>query len=169
MLPVAFALTSCNYLVGESEKLRFTKQENTSGVLRLDGYYSEIDTVDKYVYKSIVFFYKDGTLLDLGTYNQFDFSEKLITDPEILRKTKINPVCWGLYHLSKDSISFEQWYHSGGPPKVTYIKKGIVLNDTTFVITSAERSRGGEYYGENTVYHFRKFHPKPDSTNDFIK
>jgi hypothetical protein len=99
--PVFVALTSCSYIIGESEKLKFKKQENTSDVLRLDGYYSEIDSIDNDVYRSIVFLYEDGTLLDMGSYNKSDFRESIITDPEILGKTKIDMVCWGLYHVTK--------------------------------------------------------------------
>jgi hypothetical protein len=169
LLVTIVALTSCDHLMGENEKLTFTKQRNESNRLKLDGYYSRIDSVDKYLFRSIVFLYKDETMLDLGSYNQFDFKEQLITDPEILEKTKIDIVCWGLYKLSNDSISFEKGYHSGGPPKVTYISKGVVLNDTTFLITSSRPSREERIRYKNDVYHFRKFRPNPDSINNFIR
>jgi len=62
-------------------------------------------------------------------------------------------------------------YHSNAWFFQAYTKSGKILNDTTFVLTSVERS-GKPWTKEEELYrkkyHFRKFSPKPDSTNRFI-
>jgi len=47
------------------------------------------------------------------------------------------------------------------------VREGIILNDTTFQIT--KYTSGSNVSERNEVYHFREFHPKPDSTNKYIK
>jgi hypothetical protein len=163
-------LTCCTYIVGESERLTFKKSPNMSGKLNLQGYYLLTDTMaGEKLSRNVYFLYEDGKIFDMASYDEEEFDERYFTDEKLLQKLKQNRVSWGLYKISGDSISYEKWYHSGGPPKVTYIRRGSILNDTTFIITGFERSHGGGSGSLNEVYHFHKFHPKPDSTNEFIK
>lgn len=76
---------------------------------------------------------------------------------------------WGIFNIKNDSIVFERWYPSSGGPFPAYLRSGKILNDTTFVITKSFRSKiGNEEQQLNETYHFRKFSPKPDSTNIFV-
>ena len=50
----------------------------------------------------------------------------------------------------------------------TFKAEGIIENDTTLRLYKSIQSDGKEF-SENDIFHFRKFSPKPDSTNNFIK
>jgi hypothetical protein len=76
--------------------------------------------------------------------------------------------CWGVFNIKDNIIKFERWYPGQGAKKA-YVREGIILNDTTFHITKSYRSNGSELKDADEVYHFRKFSPKPDSTNVFVK
>jgi hypothetical protein len=160
---------ACTGREDESEKLTFEKQLNNTRKLRLAGLYlrgdPDLDSLNFNVY----FLYEDGKILYFGSLDGATYNSETLTDRTLIEKIKKNIVSWGLYTIGGDTISFEKWHHSGGPPKITYIRKGKILNDSTFIITSSERPNGEERTQLNEVYHFRKFHPKPDSTNDFIK
>lgn len=76
---------------------------------------------------------------------------------------------WGLFVIDNQTIKFERYYPSDDITRWTYIREGIILNDTTFLITTSYRSDGSDFSIKNEIYHFRQFSPKPDSTNNFIK
>lgn len=78
---------------------------------------------------------------------------------------------WGVFQIKEDSIWIESWFDLDGPEKA-YMQSGIILNDTTFVITEIYKNKRCKKKGledRNKVYHFREFYPKPDSTNSFVK
>jgi hypothetical protein len=160
---------ACKWLADESEELTFEKQMNHTGKLRLSGFYLRQDPSMDSLNFNIYFLYQDGKIMYFGSLDRATYNTETLTDSTLIKKIKKNLVSWGLYRISGDSISFEKWHHSGGPPKITYIRKGKILNDSTFIITSSERPNGDERTQLNELYHFKKFHPKPDSTNDFIK
>lgn len=158
-------LSSCNLILGEDDKLTFNKEYNFSGRIKLEGYYykeigAQFNSDDCY------FLYRNGIIMSIGVINT-DSARQILNDKfeDKLRNIKY---VWGLYQIKGDSISFEKWYPSSGPPKVTFIRKGVILNDSTFVIRSLMRSNGEDKSAVEEYYHFRKFSPKPDSTNKFI-
>ncbi|MCK9451808.1 MAG: hypothetical protein M0Q90_08970 [Bacteroidales bacterium] len=159
---------SCEKLMKDDE-LVLQKQNYTGNQLRLDGYYYE-EFEEKYY--SIYFFYEDGTLLygDGGfTKKEFIEHEKEFTKDVWLNGVKSYKAYWGLFMIENDSIVFERWYPSSGGPFPAHRRSGKILNDTTFLITKSIRSNGKEEQKLNEIYHFKKFSPKPDSTNVFIK
>jgi hypothetical protein len=158
---------SCGHIF-ESEKLTFKKVENNSNKLNLDGCYLHLLSVDDTVFCNPIFLYRDGVIIDAGSMKMRQMNE-LLSDKEFLQTINHTRSAWGLYRIDGEGISYEKWYYSGGPPDITYIRKGKILNDSTFIITSSERPNGDERTQLNELYHFKKFHPKPDSTNDFIK
>jgi hypothetical protein len=156
---------SCTF---ENEKLTFAKVENNSKRLNIDGCFLYLYSVGDTKHCVPVFLYRNGVIVEFGSMELERLHERL-NDEEFLAYVKTIRSAWGLYRINEDSISYEKWYYSGGPPKITYIRKGKILNDSTFIITSSERPNGDERTELNEVYRFKKFHPKPDSTNDFIK
>lgn len=157
---------SCSYVRSESDQLSIKKRPNNSRKMRLDGfYYCEGKSL---TYKSdVYFFYTDGVLQHMGAIPPSDFSARL-RDGAFLKKVQSQRVSWGLYRLSSDSIYFERWYHGGGSEKLVLVRRGIVINDSTFRVGEVQRTFDGDLERVNETYHFKKFHPKPDSTNEFI-
>jgi hypothetical protein len=87
-----------------------------------------------------------------------------------LRDDKIN---WGLYIITKDKIVWEGWNTSigGGLPK--WRAEGYIPNDSTIIfnrnINYDNKWLPKVKVGYESVIHFHKFSPKPDSTNNFTK
>jgi hypothetical protein len=155
--------------MGENEPLTFERKDNVTGKLKLNGFYIRRDSVNGNVQSSIYVLYQDGKLLYVGTFDENEFDTKYLTDAVILEKVRSTLPSWGLYEISRDTISFEKWHYTGGAPKITYVRRGSILNDSTFIINQVARPDGSERTDVKETYHFNKFHPKPDSTNDFIK
>jgi hypothetical protein len=82
-----------------------------------------------------------------------------------LRKDKVG---WGVFLIKGNNIECEVWSTSVGGGLPVGRGEGIILNDTTFCIVKSINIRDGKEFPHNDIYHFRKFSPKPDSTNNFI-
>ena len=81
---------------------------------------------------------------------------------------KKNKSSWGLFEVIGQQIKFERWYPSSGGPLPVFVRRGKIINDTTFIITETYKSDGTERNIVNESYHFRKFSNKPSNNNPFI-
>lgn len=166
-LTVMAFLCSC-----KSSDLILPRRDLDAG-MRLDGYYYRnfIDPVNGKPFTNILFLYKNGVVLncfsvlshdvgDMDEYvrsrfgGQFDISNKRLN--------------WGIVVVEESVIKFEQWYPSSGGPMPVLIKRGVVVDDTTFKFTEITNQKGKDRKTLNDTYHFRQFSPKPDSTNNFV-
>lgn len=124
------------------------------------------------------YFYENGT--SFGGFNldekfiqdnlkQFFFAKNEyfgITNFEYWRK----PVdSWGVVKVDNNTIYHEQWEPPSGGTYRTFIKKGIILNNTTFVFTEKRTSSGKFLFTMNDTFRLMPSQFKPDSTNQFIK
>jgi hypothetical protein len=161
--------TSCNYTNTESVKLKLEPRPNTSAALKLKGYYFHPfnDATNENV--QVYFLYANGIILDVGSFAANGDYERHFTDDAFLEKVKSQRVAWGVYEIDSDSIRFEKWYHGGGSEKIAFTRTGVIEDKTTFRIVKMKRSEEDEAKTLSETYHFKMFHPKPDSTNDFIK
>lgn len=165
------SLVSCFLVTGKDEELTMVRKINSSKKLRLDGYYIRSICNDSKAlcnYQTL-FLFESGITFWSGTFDENGTSNinKKLNQSYFnkVHKIKFN---WGLYQILGDSIIFEQWYHGG--KNYAYTSLGVILNDTTFVITGSKRShRPKEGFKKiNEIYHFVEFYPKPDSTTTFI-
>lgn len=149
------------------DNLSLSKVNYTGTEIRLDGYYYQHNNN----YTDIIFFYRNGAALFPGGVES---SEKGMDDyisREFLNNFayKEDQLSWGLFNIDGNVIKFENWFPTGWIGKKVYMSSGNILNDTTFVITTFKYSYGSDLESRNDIYHFRKFHPKPDSINNIIK
>jgi hypothetical protein len=83
---------------------------------------------------------------------------------------------WGVFSIQGSDLEIQRWvFSSGGGKYATQKVFGKILNDSTIHIYEQERNNPTQY-GKNKkrekideTYHFRRFSPKPDSSNIFIK
>jgi hypothetical protein len=163
-------LASCaGFLEMFDDKLHLQQKKYNESHLRIDGYYyTDVENN----YKDIFFFYSNGVLLNIGgSKGGYDEISKHISrefnTTSSYEEVKSN---WGLFNIENETMKFEKWYP--GEVSKTFIREGKVLNDTTFKITESYRPTKGKsktLSHRNEVYHFKRFHPKPDSTNKFIQ
>lgn len=169
----AFMLVGCESIFenifGKDEKLTFIRRDYKGYELRTDGYYYfkniSADSIVKY---HIHFFYRNGVVLECGNPTQ----EELKTREEEFKNGKFNKYVsrsassWGIFKIDSSTIQIELLYYS---PFRAYINYGEIINDTTFVLKKRKSSYSSEEIEILGTCHFKKFYPKPDSTNNFIK
>lgn len=144
------------------------RQDYVSNNLKLDGYYYYNPTgIDSSITVGL-FLYKNGVVLDVGGIKSKDLKQmdNYIKSAYNFQKYKIG---WGVLKAHKNEITYETWVSSSGGGFPTVKRSGEILSDTTFVIRKTYDQSSKKNRFEKTIYRFRKFSPKPDSTNKFIK
>jgi hypothetical protein len=152
-----------------SSKFTIDKIPINEKKIRTDGLYYSIDNTTNKV--EFCFLYENGIFFSEGSYYENIDIGLLKLKKEIYEKTLLKYYAnakpfWGLYRLIGDSIVLEKPEPTHGYPTLRHT--GRVLNDTTFYINTAKEDYQKPKIFENSIYHFKKFEPKPDSTNKFV-
>jgi hypothetical protein len=150
----------------KDENISLKKIENNSNKIRLDGYFL---TSDNFGY-SPYFLYQNGVIFSWTFISSMDTLnyENQFSDKMLIEKIKWWKYSWGVYQIINNEILIERWY-PGERPYDVFLTKGKILNDTTFILTEFSEPDGSKKETINETYRFKKFSPKPDSTNMFIK
>jgi hypothetical protein len=169
-----------------------SKRENyTDNQLKTEGYYYILTKSDMgYGYKTKVYdclmLFKNGIYYNVvhGGYNPNLSIDSILVniDSEVkfqVKREKDNlnqRPNWGTFIIQDSLIKIERWvFSSGGGTYATQKVFGRILNDSTIDFYEQERDYPTQYGKNkkrekiNNIYNFRKFSPKPDSTNKFIK
>ena len=161
--------TSCEL---ELEDLHINKESFENAILRIDGYYYELNDSSELALR--YFLYQDGTSYGWRTPYYSSFGE-LEDQIELGNSSGHQNIVlgWGLFNVIDSSIIIEEYcYGSGGRKKGTALFEGIIFNDTTFKIIEHYRlDDNNEKYDiieYNETYHFRKYDNKLDSINEYI-
>jgi len=140
------------------EKLTMTRTPYYGNEIRFDGYYFQF--LPSYNTFSNLIFYRDGVMMSFDYSNKIEDFYNNNKYVELVRKNKDS---WGVFIVKNDTIKVQEWY-----PNPDYVIQYLtsnyklkILNDTTLFI--------GFQNSNSATYHFKKFSPKPDSTNVFIK
>ncbi len=151
------------------DKLTLPKQDYYGNELRIDGYYYNYSDSRYEIY----FLFHNGTMLYGGVPLESELAEREQSFIDgsyysIIKNSKTN---WGRFIIEGNTIKQEYWPASTGGPLEAYTVSGVILNDTTFKMTKSWRSckpkKKKEKKEFETVYHFKQFSPKPDSTNAY--
>jgi hypothetical protein len=150
----------------DSNELCTTKLEPAGNSLRLDGYYYHIYNPP---YREIMFLYENGVLLSGGgvSGDQLADLESRFLNGQYYSNNKEDLMVWGNFRISNNKFTFERWYPSTNI-LIAYVREGEILNDSTIHISRSFRCDGSDSDGEDATWHFKKFGPKPDSTNQFV-
>jgi len=163
ILYVSILFASCNKLFPD-EQLKFQRQNYEGNELKVNGYY--------YMYSDnggiiVKYLFSNGIILSgyfHSTTNLNEVEIKMVKEYDLLQKDKSR---WGVFVINDNSIQYSRWVHLG--LRFVSVKcLGIIDNDTTFRFIKNINPDGKEF-SVNDIYHFRRFSPKPDSTNIFIK
>jgi hypothetical protein len=152
---------------GREDELCSDLQWNESNALRLDGYYyREYSDPPR---REIFFLYKNGVMMNGGLVNLDELTavEASYANGIYYLENSGFISRWGQYKIENEHFSFEKWYPSTNN-WIAYIKDGIVVNDTTFHIVTSSTCDVSDFNIRDETYHFKKFGPKPDSTNQYI-
>jgi len=169
-----FIIQSCNKMPSsKDDELSLHLRNYTGTEIKTEGYWYYYDTHSTGNRFTIYFFYKNGVIFGGVSVKDYNLAqrEEEFRNGQFYEWGKDTKYEWGVFNVDSNKIAFERWY-PGHPPLPTYIRAGKIINDTTFVITEVYRMKDGvktDYSEENVTYHFKKFSPKPDSTNNFVK
>jgi hypothetical protein len=145
----------------------------TGNELRMDGYYYRYYDCESNNYIAACCFYRNGVLLDIvgAALSLEEADEKIKQFMERDVNSNYERLNWGLFVIDNQTIKFELYYPQEYFTKWTGIMEGVILNDTTFRITSFYDLSNDERHTKNNTCYFRQFSPKPDSTvaNKWIK
>lgn len=151
-----------------------TSKQSLNTNLRLDGYYVNKSNGRKgYGGNYPIFLYKNGIVLETysGSFSYDSEVQAYLREYYANKKNldKIEMSQWGIVHISGSTISIEMRNASFEKTEKTMIEKGTIINDSTFEMTVLYNRKGEKVDTFNDVYKFKKFSPKPDSTNKYIK
>ena len=161
---------SCSHQIPD-EELTSERKPYTDKEIRLDGYYfgdAHDAGTDKYIY--YLFFYSNGVVC-----SSYGYDAKIKDFNEILKFIEKYRDCkdqWGIFQIENNNITEQSWHNSVESPFGTYRMYSIInrnykiINDTTIVLVG---NTGYITSTHNDYYYFKKFSPKPDCTNLFIK
>ncbi len=148
----------------------------TDDLLRKDGYYYEVvaDTQASGVaLTEIVILYRNGVALAGSSSGVRDLNEldDLVQSYGADNLYKEARDFWGLFDADSQTIELAHWFPK--PCGKTGIRRtGEVLSDTSFILTNkvGTGKNPPTYFSPDIqqTFRFRPFHPKPDSTNDFV-
>lgn len=146
-------------------KLSMVQTTNDSVSLRLDGIYLYEDSLD---IVDLFFLYPDGTILSRGSIPNDRLEQKLAQlEVSTDDKYKNMKFLWGRYIIEGEVIKFEKWAPSDKPYRA-FIKEGLILNDSTFVINQSYNAKAKNKRNIKEIYKFRKTSSKPDSNNKWL-
>ena len=138
--------------------------------IRLNGYYYHAhhgvpDYADNY------FFYQNGVTHYLnGSSDSMSVLRRIKQDRDTTtyqESREARKEYWGVFTILWNEILIEKWEIEF--MNSVFLRSGQIKNDTTFVIYNME-SRDGDYrYEMSDTFRFRRFSPKPDSINEFVK
>ena len=155
------------------DSLSLPLQNYTGTEIKTDGYWYDVSPdSDNNIWFNIYFFYENGVIFggtSVQDYN-LEMREEEFRNGTYYESSFDIKHNWGVFVVDSPYIAFERWYPNF-PPLHAYVRAGKIINDTTFVITESYRMVDGqktEMKDRNETYHFKKFCPKPDSTNSFI-
>jgi hypothetical protein len=150
----------------KDDVLVLKRKQNNTGKIKFEGYFLYRNNSGLDIY----FLYQNGLVLQ---YWSRELKDSLLIEDGLTDLTNLNNLRklkdrWGIYTIEENRINIEKWYPSDKPLE-TYLKTGNILNDSTFLLNTVSEPDGSKKEVINEVYRFRKFSPKPDSTNMFIK
>ena len=152
----------------EDDKLTLKREEFLGNQMRTDGYYyTNFGNPERI---EIYFFYRNGVLLYGASeaVSELEGLESKYRDGTYYNMAINHNYYWGIFVVEDSSLKFERWYPSQ-KPHYTFINFCEIINDTTFHISKIMRSNGSEESNLDYTFHFKKFSPKPDSTNQFVE
>lgn len=168
---IALLLSSCNKQV---ESLKMKREPYLGGELRIDGYYYSLPNSHPWGGSAFFIFNRNGVCMYIYTSTFFSdeddlykyVEDKILLDEDFIKELKEKPHGYGVFSINYPNIKTETFIVRGRYN--AYHNVGQILNDTTFIIHK-EKGLSNKWFESNTIYHFKQFSPKPDSTNIYIK
>jgi len=169
-LYILLSTSSCESYENSDDKLSLERIDYNGNELRINGYYYMKDPYRSQIH--VFFLYKNGIILDGSAFDieNTNRTEEWYRNGFYATNATKYKYNWGVFQIDGYQIKYEKWTPVQGPLwAATY--EGVIINDTTFVINNYFRAKDAGKKAPTEVhweYHFKKFNPKPDSTNRFI-
>jgi len=163
-------LVSCGVTYDRENLNYYWERFNNTYHIRTDGFYV-LNGKTENNFANIVIPFRNGTMYGFVDFNINSDSVCIsyLKNKNISNYMPNNKYLWGVFVINKDSIKIQKLAVmnsgaiGGGFYKVTE-KRGVILNDTTFLLSWFQNA-GGEIKTIHERYEFIHCMPKPDSTN----
>lgn len=149
------------------EELGFPRVDNLSNKLKTGGYYyGDLSGVNPDS-PNIYVLNQNGVFLNMNSFEQSDaLSGNVNLGVSDLQKK--HKGFWGIYKIEGVQIEIQSWTPNANGCVSVLTEKGIILNDSTFKITTWEGSKDKKIHAVDALFKFVSFSPKPDSIVSFI-
>jgi len=165
---LSMCMSCCSSLFSD-EKLSMQRKDYNGDELRIDGYYYHQEENVKYPHTTVMFFYRNGIVLFAGSSfscNLDTVEMDILNRIEIIKNNKMN---WGLFEIYNSELVIEEYYDNPPSSALKTMKSFYEINNDTTIIFRRVDHPGYKDKIHNTMYHFKHFANKLDSTNVFIK
>jgi hypothetical protein len=159
-LVIILLIVSC-----KDDKIEIVKETYSGTDLRLDGYYFNVVGDGR----DILIFYRNGVMLSSINFSKdltFEGIEKELTSDKFIVLLKKDKIFWSNFRISNKAIKYETWEPTLSKDYL-FTNSGIIMNDTTFVMSKLITSKNKELI-RNDTFRFKYLFEKPDSTNRFL-
>jgi len=143
------------------EELTMIRTPYNGKEIRLDGYYSGLNYQSgNTTYIQYMFFYSNGIMYtSFGYDSNIKDIDKIVSLMDKDRNIKRH---WAIFQVKKDTITIQGWrLRDYVYQNYAYNYRYKIINDTTLFYENS--------LGVTTKFYFKKYSPKLDSTNVFIK
>jgi len=139
------------------EELTMIRTTNNGTDIKINGWYK-----GERIYNNrceYVFFYSNGVFLEFADLENIENTNQFTGGIDNIRKNK---GVWGVYQIQNNLIHVQRWTSNDAAIQFVVANWTYnIMNDTTLFADFSN--------GDVRSYHFKRFYPKPDSTNVFIK
>jgi hypothetical protein len=155
---ILFLLFVCSCLrTLPDEELTITRIPYNGKEIRIDGYYTGL-IPGQTKYSNYIFFYSNGVVFSFGYYNGLNPNQMVDVIGDVINWKD----SWGIFQIKNDSIFIQGW-------RLKDIGSQFLLRNNQYKIINDSTLLEKVQSGNSSIYYFKKFSPKPDSTNVFIK
>ena len=149
------------------EEFSIVRKPYLGNEIKTNGYFYSYDSTSKST--SIKLFYRNGVVLSGGRYLSQDLNiieSEISSYFETIRNDKNS---WSPFEVKNNTLIIETYYDN--PPSCRLLTQRMsyeIQNDTTIVWRKTDHP-GYKDKIYHTVWYFKEYSPKPDSTNVFVK
>lgn len=157
---------SCFWMNTADEEFFNTKTHYRGSEIKTNGYYYSEDYDN---FTAVLILFRDGVAIQgIGVDSLIDFENRVISG-KFNENISVSIEYWGLYIINSSEIILEAIESVGWTHRISFLYYGEILNDTTIhFYAKKETYSDAEKMIFDETYHYKKFSPKPDSTNSFI-
>jgi len=150
------------------EEFSIARKPYLGNEIKTNGYFYSYDATNNNG-TSIKFFYRNGVVLSGGRYSSQDLTviESEISSHILTIKNEKN--AWSPFEVKNNTLIIETYWDNPPSCKLRTQRMSYEIQNDTTIIWRKTDHPGYKDKIHNTVWYFKEYYSKPDSTNVYIK